>query len=187
MRRDWKRKSLLSLTRHGFMSLSTFHRKFSYLFQMTAAFMLLSQLPSETATVLVAFFFLLSLSENLQLIFACTYTDVCLTSSTGFTHVEWLYCILHSESKATAARMWSSGSLSGIAVSGVSSPMWLVGSSCWYLCFALSNRALQLFDLVDTLNTSPRKTGLVSTYPSWKSLSPPPPESTGVLDSVAKN
>lgn len=94
----------------------------------------------------------------------------CLNSRTGFTHVEWLYCILHSKSKATAPWMWSNAALNWIVVSNVSSRLWVVGSNCWCWCFALSNMALQLFDLVDRLNTMPRKTGLVPSYRWWKSL-----------------
>lgn len=94
----------------------------------------------------------------------------CLNSRTGFTHVGWLYCILHLDSKATAPWMLSTEALNCIVASAVSSPLWLVGSNCWYLCFALSNILLQLFDLVDTLNMTSRKTGLRPRYLSWKSL-----------------
>lgn len=94
----------------------------------------------------------------------------CLNSRTGFTHVEWLYCILHSKSKATAPWMWSNAALNWIVVSDVSSRLWVVGSNCWCWCFALSNMALQLFDLVDRLNMMPRETGLVPSYCWWKSL-----------------
>lgn len=94
----------------------------------------------------------------------------CLNSRTGFTHVGWLYCILHSESKATAPWMSSTEALNGIVVSAVSSRLWLVGSNCWCLCFAPSNISLQLFDLVDTFNMMSRKTGLPLKHSSWKSL-----------------
>lgn len=100
----------------------------------------------------------------------------CLNSRTGFTHVGWLYCILHSESKATAPWMSSTEALNGIVVSAVSSPLWLVGSNCWCLCFAPSNISLQLFDLVDTVNMMSRKTGLPLKYgrmAAWFCLTKP--------------
>lgn len=66
--------------------------------------------------------------------------------------------------------MWSNAALNWIVVSDVSSRLWVVGSNCWCWCFALSNMALQLFDLVDRLNMMPRKTGLVPSYRWGKSL-----------------